>query len=198
MQKIDLRQQYEELYKPSSEAVSIVEVPELSFLMMHWETDPGSEAFSLGVAALHSVGQMLRVMVKRELSISYRTMPVEILWWEGQQAGADPHDGRCTVMMMQPEYVTEEMVEKAKRAVQEKEELPASPIRLERFEEGKAVQILRRAAPTEVDMAQEKLQQYMSAHQLKPHGRHHEIYLSDLLMSTPEKLEVIDRQPVEG
>ena len=124
-------------------------------------------------------------------------MPIEILWWAAGQATADSKKGKRTVMILQPEYVTAEMVEKAKRAVQEKEELPTSSMRLELVEEGLAVQILRMAASTEEGAAMHKLQQFIVSQNYKPRGRRHEIYLSDLMQSRPEDLQIIIRQSVE-
>ena len=198
MQRIDLREQFKDLYQlPSGEPV-VVDVPPLPFLMIEWETDPGQEEFSLGVSALYSVAQTVRLMVKQQQKISFRTMPIETLWWAGapDQPGREAEKNMRTVMILQPEQVTVEMVDKAKRVVQEKEELPASSIRLQRFGEGLSVQTLRSGVTSGEDSAIQRLQEFMAEHNLKPHGRHHQIHLADPMLAGPEEINVIVRQPV--
>ena len=50
-----------------------------------------------------------------------------------------------------------------------------------------------RSTPTSIDL----LHREIAALGLRPHGRHHEIYLSDPRRSRPERLRTILRQPVE-
>ena len=70
-------------------------------------------------------------------------------------------------------------------------------VRLERFEEGLAVQILHIGPYTAEGPTIARLHgEYLPANGLVESGNHHEIYLSDPRKSAPEKLRTILRQPV--
>lgn len=70
-------------------------------------------------------------------------------------------------------------------------------VRLERFEEGLAVQILHIGPYTAEGPTIARLHgEYLPQNGLVENGEHHEIYLGDPRKSAPEKLKTILRQPV--
>lgn len=121
----------------------------MNFLMIDCRGDPNtSEAYQNTVEALFSVSYALKFMIKKSAAaIDYTVMPLEGLWWaeDMSQVSAENKDAWLwTAMVMQPEYVTKELFEEAKRQVAKKQDLPAlSSIRFEALHEGRAAQILQ-------------------------------------------------------
>jgi hypothetical protein len=103
-----------------------------------------------------------------------------------------------TMMIMQPEWVTTEMLKEASQHVAKTKNPPAlSKVRLETYHEGLAVQILHIGSyddegPTLARMHHEFIPE--TGYEMR--GRHHEIYLSDPRRVAPAKLRTVLRQPV--
>jgi len=99
------------------------------------------------------------------------------------------------MMIMQPEFISPELVEKAIREVDKKKNPAAlSKLRFEAYTEGKAAQIMHIGPFTEEGPTVEKLHQYIhSIGELR--GKHHEIYLSDIRKADPAKWKTVIRQP---
>jgi hypothetical protein len=83
MTRIDMKQTLKWLYRQSSDAPSIVEVPELSLLMVDGAGDPNTApAYAAAVEALYSVAYTLKFMLKNgPEALDYAVMPLEGLWW---------------------------------------------------------------------------------------------------------------------
>jgi hypothetical protein len=82
VRKIDLKNEWKHLYRPSAKEVVQVDVPALRFLMIDGEGDPNaSRTYADAVAALFSVSYAAKFMTKRgPFAVDYRVMPLEGLW----------------------------------------------------------------------------------------------------------------------
>lgn len=203
MDKIDFKRELQHLYNPSSREFSTVEVPEMQFLMVDGHGDPNTaHAYQDAVEVLYAVAYKLKFMSKKQVGKDYVVPPLEGLWWAADMETftirQDKSAWDWTMMIMQPDWITPEMFAQAVAEVQKSKDLPAlSKVRLERYAEGLAVQILHigsydAEAPTLARLHREFIPQngYVEA------GKHHEIYLGDPRKIAPEKLKTVLRQPV--
>jgi hypothetical protein len=203
MKKIDFKKELKPLYSPSSKKVEIVDVPEMNFFMIDGQGDPNtSKDFQDAVEALFSLSYTLKFMIKKgELAIDYGVMPLEGLWWTDDMSKFSiehKEDWKWSVMMMQPEFVTRELVDEATEQFKKKKDLPAlSKIRFETFFEGKAAQIMHIGPFSEEGPTVEKLHAFIKDNGYALHGKHHEIYLSDIRRAAPERWKTIIRQPIK-
>lgn len=202
MQKIDYKKELKPLYNsPTGKVVEVV-VPQLQFLMVDGEGDPNTApAYAEAVEALYTLSYTLKFMVKKgAAAIDYGVMPLEGLWWADDMSAFTVErkgDWKWTMMIMQPNLVTAEMVEQATVEAQKKKSLAALPlVRFETFEEGLCAQIMHLGPFSEEGPTIEKLHHYIesSGHALS--GKHHEIYLSDIRKADPAKWKTIIRQPM--
>ncbi|MBI1259391.1 MAG: hypothetical protein GC204_18140 [Chloroflexi bacterium] len=200
----DLKRRFAPLYKASAKQAEIVDVPLLNFLMIDGSGDPNTaQAFADAVQALFSVAYGLRFMLKKERGIDAPVMPLEGLWWVDDLTKldfADKSNWQWTLMIAQPEVVTETDV--AQMTAQIKAKKQASPLldalRLAAFDEGRSAQILHLGSFATEAPTIERLKQFMSAEGLEYNGKHHEIYLSDFRRAAPDKLKTIIRYPVRS
>lgn len=202
MQKIDLKKELKHLYSPSAKDVMIVDIPEMNFLMVDGEGDPNTaQAFKEAVEALYGVSFTLKFMIKKEQAIDYTVMPLEGLWWTDDmtQFSMENRDiWKWTVMIMQPEYVRADLLERAMEAVGKKKNPPAlSKIRFESFHEGLSAQIMHIGPYAAEEPTIEKLHRAIREKGHVLTGKHHEIYLSDPRKAAPEKMKTVIRQPVK-
>jgi hypothetical protein len=202
MSKIDLKQEYKHLYQPSAGKFVVVDVPPMSFLMVDGHGDPNSsQEYRDAIEALYAVAYKLKFTSKKEKDLDYVVPPLEGLWWaENMDAFIQRDKGSWdwTMMIMQPEWITEQMFEEAVQQVQRAKALPAlSRLRLERYHEGLAVQILHVGSYDAEGPAIARMHhEFMPANHYEPAGKHHEIYLGDPRKVAPEKLKTVLRQPI--
>lgn len=203
MTKIDFKKKFRELYQPSAKEFALVDVPAMQFLMVDGHGDPNTaEEYQEAVEALYAVAYKIKFASKKELGRDYVVPPLEGLWWAADMDSftvkRDKSAWDWTMMIMTPDWVTEEMFGRAVELVEKGKNPPAlSKVRLKNYQEGLAVQILHIGSfddegPTLVRLHQD----YMPANNYVENGKHHEIYLSDPRKVAPEKLKTVLRQPV--
>lgn len=130
-------------------------------------------------------------------------MPPEGLWWAKDMANfttaRDKSEWDFTIMLMQPDWITKDMFEKAVNKFMAKSNpVGLDKMRLEVLDEGLSVQTLHVGSfDDEADILRELHDNFIPANGYKMIGKHHEIYLSDFRRVAPERLRTILRQPVE-
>jgi hypothetical protein len=202
MKKIDYRKELKQLYKPSARSVEIVDVPEMNFLMIDGQGDPNTSGeYSEALEALYGVSYALKFMIKKgQWVIDYGVMPLEGLWWVddmSQFSVDDKTNWKWTAMIMQPEYVTQDLFSAACEQVEKKKQPVGLPkIRFESFSEGKAAQTMHLGPFSEEGPTIRRIHDFIRDNGYIPVGRHHEIYLSDIRKAAPEKWKTIIRQPI--
>lgn len=204
MKKIDYKKELKHLYKPSPKSIEIVDVPEMKFLMIDGKGDPNiSQEYSNSIEALYTLSYALKFLIKKgELQIEYGVMPLEGLWWAddmSQFSIDDKANWKWTSMIMQPEYVTEDLFLAACEQVKKNKNSSALPkVRFESFCEGKAVQTMHVGPFSEEGPTVERIHEFILDNRYKKTGKHHEIYLSDIRKAAPEKWKTVIRQPIEN
>lgn len=201
MKKLDLKKDLKQFYQPSAKNVTVVDVPAMNFLMIGGAGDPNkSKAYTEAVEALFAVSYAIKFMVKKgPLAVDYGVMPLEGLWWADDMAlfsAAAKHEWKWTMMIMQPELVTADMVAAAMAETTAKKRLPGvSRMRFETFREGKCAQTLHIGPFTTEGPTIAKIHAFIDAHGTL-RGKHHEIYLSDIRKADPAKWKTVIRQPM--
>jgi len=203
MHKIDFKKELKHLYRPPSKEFVVVDVPEMQFLMVDGHGDPNvAQEYVDAVEALYAAAYKIKFMSKKELEKDYVVPPLEGLWWaEDMQTFTTKLDKSAwdwTMMIMQPQWITEGFFEQARAVVQKQKSLPAlARLRLESYHEDLSVQIMHIGSyddegPTLLRMHRE----FIPHNGFEMVGKHHEIYLSDPRKIAPDKLKTVLRQPV--
>src|SRR4051812_27407350 len=124
MTQLDLKKSLKHLYQPSAKQVAEVDVPAMNFLMIDGEGAPETAGFVQAVEALFAVAYTLKFAVKKGTSaIDFGVMPLEGLWWADDPAAFRVNDKthwKWTLLIMQPDFITAEMVHRAMADVQKK------------------------------------------------------------------------------
>lgn len=203
MEKVDFKKALRALYNPkNTELWEIVDVPEMKFLMVDGEGNPNTAAsYSEAIEALYAVSYTLKFMSKRELGKDYVVSALEGLWYADDMSifvkkKKDAY--RWTMMIMQPEWIDDEMIASAIAEVKDSKNPAAlSKLYVRVYAEGKSAQLLHIGSYD--DEAPKLLylhDTYMPEHGYTFNGHHHEIYLSDSRKVAPEKPKTILRQPI--
>lgn len=207
MEKIDLRKKLKHLYAPSAKRVEVVDVPRFKFAMVDGAIEPGetpatSQQFQDAIGALYGASFTLKFMSKLQEHnpIDYAVMALEGLWWtdSGEFDFNKQEPWKWTLMIMQPEHITEEMYQEALRQLKKKKDNPAlSKIRFESFHEGLCIQIMHIGLYSEEPQTMERMKAFAQENGYAYRGKHHEIYMGDPRRAKPERLRTILRHPVQ-
>lgn len=131
MEKLDLKRQFREFYLPSARHVSLVNVPEMRFLVLEGHIEPGetpgtSSQFSRAIGVLYGFAYTLKFMSKQRSDdpIDYGVMALEGLWTT--PAGGEDYltatEWSWTLMIMQPGHIDQQMLASARLRMEEKRE----------------------------------------------------------------------------
>ncbi len=201
MTKLDLKRQLGNLYKATAKKVEDVDIPNMNFLMIDGKGDPNkAPEYAEAVTALYQLAYTIKFHVKKgKKAVDYAVMPLEGLWWVDDMrlfSAEDKSSWKWAMMILQPDFVTREIVEAMRAEVAKKKDPPAlAKVRFEAFHEGPAAQILYIGPYSAEGPTVTKVHEYINQSGHKLRGKHHEIYLRDPRKSAPEKLQTIVRQP---
>ncbi len=201
MLKLDFKRDFKQLYSPSAKDAGLVEVPKLNFLMIDGTGDPNTATeYKAAVEALYSLAYTLKFMLKKAEVLDYGVPSLEGLWWTEkieEFSLDDKSNWLWTMMIMQPEQITLDLVEQARNQAEKKKNLTElTQIRFETFDEGLAAQIMHLGPYANEAPTVEKLHKFITENGYSFRGKHHEIYLSDPNRSAPENMKTIIRQPI--
>ena len=205
MIKVDLKKNLKYLYNPSTKEVSLVDVPPMNFVMIDGSGDPNIvQEYQDAIQVLYSISYTIKFAVRKDQGIDYVVMPLEGLWWTDDMSlfsTANKDIWKWTAMIMQPEYVAQNLFETAVQQVEKKKDLPAlSRARFQSFKEGQSAQIMFIGPYSAEGPTIETIHKYIKNLGHSFDGliqKHHEIYLSDPRRTALEKLKTIIRQPIK-
>lgn len=200
MQKFDYKKDLKSLYFPKTGQFVFVDVPVMNFLMVDGRGYPkDNPEYQEACNALYSLAYTIKFMLKPQ-GVEYSVPPLEGLWYMANMANwltSPKDDWQWTMMIMQPQVVTAEVVAEARRVVIKKKGLTnTEAVRLSAYDEGLAVQIMYLGAYTDEGPTIAGMHAFIEESGYRLHGKHHEIYLGDPRRTAPEKLKTVIRQPV--
>lgn len=200
MEKVDYKKELKDFYRPSSKQVTVVDLPAMNFLMVDGKGPPLGSDYQQALKALYPVAYTLKFMIKKgAIGVDFSVLPLEGLWWADDMADfirGIKDRWQWTLMIMQPDMITADAVEEAVAQVKAKKNPQAlRKLRFERFDEGKAAQILHVGSYDTEGPTVQKVHRLIEDANGKLSGKHHEIYLNDPRRTAPEKLKTVIRQP---
>lgn len=210
MEKFDYKKEYKDLYQPKTKP-SIIEVPEMIFIAIDGKGDPNTSVeYKEALEILYGLSFTIKMSkmsgTQPEGYFEYVVPPLEGLWYidDAKFDGTNITDKSrfCwTSMIRQPEFVTEEVFEKARNAfAKKKRELDLSRAKLIKMTEGLCVQIMHKGAyddePDSITQMRDFAEKSGYIEDISDTRFHHEIYLSDPRRCAPENLKTVIRHPV--
>ncbi|ENK0556614.1 GyrI-like domain-containing protein [Clostridium botulinum] len=199
--KHEWRKHEKELYAPK-EMPQLISVPKQKFFMIKGKGNPNDEDFSDRIGVLYSLSYAVRMMPKSGFVpdgyFEYTVYPLEGIWEECDIS--DKSTFSYTIMMRQPDFITEEVAEKALEIANVKK---PNPLLKEAYygeiEEGLSVQVLHIGDYDDEPKSFEKIIKFMNENNLERRGKtHREIYLSDARKVERSKLKTILRYKVKN
>ncbi len=205
----DFKKEYKEFYMPKKQP-EIVEVPKANYIAVRGTGDPNEEggAYKQAIGVLYAVAYTLKMSYKTDYKIAgffeYVVPPLEGFWWQEGVDGinyADKAAFKWISVIRLPDFITREDFDWAVETASKKKKLDCSSAEFLTIEEGLCVQIMHIGSfdsePESAALMDKYLAENGYANDFSESRLHHEIYLSDVRKSAPEKWKTVIRHPIK-
>ncbi|MGI6448796.1 MAG: GyrI-like domain-containing protein [Desulfitobacteriia bacterium] len=203
--KYEWKKQEKELYLPKEKPV-LVNVPKQKFFMISGQGDPNKEEFAERTAVLYSLAYAVRMMPKQGYTpdgyFEYTVYPLEGVWdltEEGRKSATLNKDELVyTIMIRQPDFVTQEIAARAFENVRKKKPHPLlDEVTFESMEDGLCVEMMHIGPYDEEAGSFEQMKKFIKDNNLEITTlKHREIYISDPRKTEKSKLKTVLRYRV--
>lgn len=203
--KFEWKKQEKNLYLPK-EKPDLITVPQQKFFMISGKGNPNDEEFSEKIGVLYSLAYAVRMMPKQGYTpdgyFEYTVYPLEGIWHfteEGKQSNTlNKGELLYTIMIRQPDFVTQEVVNKAFENVRKKKTHPLlNDVTFETMEDGLSVQMMHIGSYDDEPQSFEQMKKFIKENNLEMTTiKHREIYLSDARKTEKSKLKTVLRYMV--
>ncbi len=200
--KYEWRKLDKKLYQDPKTPV-VIEHPVQSFIMLNGQGNPNKADFSERVSALYSLAYAIKMEYKKTAHhqefTDFTVYPLEGSWQQTEAETLVKDDLVYTIMIAQPEFITNEMVETALEKVKVKKPNPFyNEIRFERTSEGSSVSMLHVGPFDDEPQIFAKMDAFCQENGLKRCTAYHrEIYLNNKNRTALQKLKTILRYRVQ-
>lgn len=200
--KFEWKKQEKDLYLPKDKP-NLITVPKQKFFMISGKGNPNDEEFSEKIGVLYSLAYAVRMMPKQGYTpdgyFEYTVYPLEGIWdltEEGRQSDTLNKDELLyTIMIRQPDFVTQEVFNKAFENVRKKKNQPLlDDVTFETMEDKLAVQMMHIGSYDDEPQSFEQMKKFIKENDLEIVTlRHREIYISDARKTEKSKLKTVLR-----
>ena len=205
MMKYEWRKQENNLYSVKQMPI-IVNVPKQKFILVKGKGNPNEVDFSNRISALYSLAYAIKILFKNAMKnktdneiTDFTVYPLEGLWEKVNGAELDKNKLEYTLMIKQPDFITQEIFTKALENIKKKKPNALyDEMSIREIEEGKSIQILHVGSYDEEPKSFEQMNEFARKLNLRRIGDFHkEIYLSNKNRTTEEKQKTILRYSVK-
>lgn len=205
----DFKKEYKKFYRPKNKP-EIVLVPKANYIAVRGRGNPNEEggAYQRAVGVLYAVAYTLKMSYKTDYKIEgffeYVVPPLEGFWWQEDVDGVD-YSNKDTFnwisVIRLPDFITEENFTWAVETAAKKKKLDCTSAEFLTIDEGLCVQIMHHGPfdyePATVALMDDFLEANGYENDFSEVRLHHEIYMSDVRRTAPEKWKTVIRHPIK-
>lgn len=205
----DFKKEYKEFYLPKAKP-ELVTVPPMNYIAVRGKGDPNEEngAYKQAIGLLYGVAYTIKMSKKGDHRIEgyfdFVVPPLEGFWQQEGTATIDyahKENFEWVSVIRLPDFVTEADFDWAVREATIKKKQDFSAVEFLTIEEGLCVQCMHTGPydnePETVAATDAFLAENGYATDITDTRWHHEIYLSDVRKTAPEKLKTVIRHPIK-
>ena len=205
----DFKKEYKELYKPKDKP-SIINVEKANFIAVRGVGDPNSEnsEYKQSLSLLYPIAYAIKMSKKGDYKIDgyfdFVVPPLEGFWWQEGIKGVDyanKDSFNFISLIRMPDFVTKEVFEWAIEETTRKKKEDFSKVEFFTYDEGLCVQCMHIGPYNDEPITVEAMHEYMIEQgyelDITDERFHHEVYISDVRKTSPEKLKTVLRHPIK-
>lgn len=205
----DFKKEYKELYKPKTKP-SIINVEKANFIAVRGVGDPNAEnsEYKQSISLLYPIAYAIKMSKKGDYKIDgyfdFVVPPLEGFWWQEGIKGVDyasKDSFNFISLIRMPDFVTKEVFEWAIEETTRKKKEDFSKVEFFTYDEGLCVQCMHIGPYNDEPITVEAMHEYMIEQgyelDITDERFHHEVYISDVRKTSPEKLKTVLRHPIK-
>lgn len=204
MKNLDYKKDFKHLYLPPTKPV-LVDVPPALFAVVRGRGNPNDNPeFQAAMQALYSLSWAIKMLPKKGITpegyYPFTVFPLEGLWdmdvsGMGDNIVLDKDKFLWDIMIRQPDFVTQELVDLVKDMTAKKKDAPdLSLVELRTITDGLSVQMMHVGPYDDEPASFAKMDEFCAAEGLVRIGHvHREIYMSDPRKVEPAKMKTVIR-----
>lgn len=205
----DFKKEYKELYKPKDKP-SIINVEKTNFIAVRGVGDPNAEnsEYKQSISLLYPIAYAIKMSKKGDYKIDgyfdFVVPPLEGFWWQEGIKGVDyanKDSFNFISLIRMPDFVTKEVFEWAIEETTRKKKEDFSKVEFFTYDEGLCVQCMHIGPYNDEPITVEAMHEYMIEQgyelDITDERFHHEVYISDVRKTSPEKLKTVLRHPIK-
>ena len=205
----DFKKEYKELYKPKDKP-SMINVEKANFIAVRGVGDPNSEnsEYKQSISLLYPIAYAIKMSKKGDYKIDgyfdFVVPPLEGFWWQEGIKGVDyanKDSFNFISLIRMPDFVTKEVFEWAIEETTRKKKEDFSKVEFFTYDEGLCVQCMHIGPYNDEPITVEAMHEYMIEQgyelDITDERFHHEVYISDVRKTSPEKLKTVLRHPIK-
>ena len=205
----DFKKEYKELYKPKDKP-SIINVEKTNFIAVRGVGDPNAEnsEYKQSISLLYPIAYAIKMSKKGDYKIDgyfdFVVPPLEGFWWQEGIKGVDyanKQNFHFISLIRMPDFVTKEVFEWAIEETTRKKKEDFSKVEFFTYDEGLCVQCMHIGPYDDEPITVEAMHEYMIEQgyelDITDERFHHEVYISDVRKTSPEKLKTVLRHPIK-
>lgn len=204
----DYKKEYKEFYLPKAKP-EIITIPKMNYIAVKGSGDPNVEdgEYKQSIGLLYGIAFTIKMSKRTNHKIEgyfdYVVPPLEGFWWQEDKERIDythKEDFRWISVIRLPDFVTKKDFDWAVSEASIKKKQDFSKVEFLMIEEGLCVQCMHigpyDSEPETVDMMDRYISDNGYENDFSDTRRHHEIYLSDVRKTAPDKLKTVIRHPI--
>lgn len=200
--KHEYRKHEKEIYVPKQKP-EFIRVPKFKYVTISGKGNPNTEEFANKIGVLYQLSYAIRMMPRNgytpEGYFEYTVYPLEGLWDLSEEGRLmdklDKNELVYTIMIRQPDFVTDDVFNKALENVKKKNDSPLlDEVKFISIEDGSSVQMLHIGSYDDESKTFDVMKQFIKDNNLELKTLvHKEIYLSDFRKVEKDKLKTVLR-----
>ncbi|WP_337101534.1 GyrI-like domain-containing protein [Paenibacillus sp. YIM B09110] len=198
--KIDYKKDYKNIYLPPVEPV-IIDVDTMPYMMISGEGNPNGEEYVKKVEALYRLSYAVKMSYKSDVVPSgyyeYTVFPLEGIWdlIDTSKPATDLDNLKYTIMIRQPDFLTEELFNKLVDQTNKKKPMPLlNDVVYGEMTDSLSCQMMHIGRYADEPASFAKMEAYCNEHGYERSALiHREIYISDPRKTDAAKLKTVLR-----
>lgn len=205
----DFKKEYKELYMPPKKPV-IVDIPKANYIAVRGKGNPNEAdgEYKKAIGVLYAVAYTIKMSKMGDHRIDgyfdFVVPPLEGFWWQDGVDGFDPtrkDEFNWISIIRLPDFVKKADFDWAVEQATAKKKTDCSKAEFLTVDEGLCVQIMHIGPydnePATVLIMDKYIEENGYKNDITDKRLHHEIYLSDVRKTAPEKWKTVIRHPIK-
>lgn len=193
MNRIEYSNVQKIIYGSTRKKPFLVEVPEMNYLCFDGVGHPKEEDFQAACEALFTLSYIIKFEIARkQLDVDYKVNPMEVTWYLDKSQ--EKIKFTWTMMIMQPYFVTEEVLQKAIEIAEIKGKcLESKRVKFRKINFGRCIQCFHGGDYNNMNDTLAKMTAFACENGIEADQYTHDIYLNDMRKTKVENYKTIMR-----